>query len=173
MSVKRQRWPWAVGGGVVLTTIAVGLVALDRFTREPPNYAEVETGLFVGGFVPRPPPRTAAVLNLCETEDAYAAAFHEWHPIRDAAPAPSLDWLRDRVAFVETHRNAGRVVYVHCRNGVSRSVMVVAAYLMKAHGLTAAHALAEVKAKRDLGRPNPAFHELLAEWERHLVVTGR
>lgn len=173
MSAKRRRWPWAVGGAGLLLAMAGGLVALDRATREPPNYAEVEPGLFVGGFVPEPPPRTAAVLNLCETEDAYAAEFHEWHPIRDAAPAPSLDWLRDRVAFIEAHRAAGRVVYVHCRNGVSRSVMVVAAHLMKAHGLTAAHALAAVKAKRDLGRPNPAFRELLAEWERHLVVTAR
>ena len=95
--------------------------------------------------------------------------FREWHPIRDASPAPSLEWLREHVAFIRTHHTAGRVVYVHCRNGVSRSVMVVAAYLMREHGLTADRALAAVKAKRDLGRPNPAFRDLLREWETELV----
>ena len=169
MSVKRRRWPWPVGGVLTLAALAVALVALDRFTREPPNYAEVEPGLFVGGDVADPPPGASAVLNLCESEDRYRAAFHEWHPIRDAAPAPSLDWLRERVAFIDTHRTAGRVVYVHCRNGVSRSVMVVTAYLMKARGLSATHALAEVKATRELARPNPAFRDLLLAWEGELV----
>lgn len=170
MSVKRRRWPWLVGGVLTLAALAVALVALDRFTREPPNYAEVEPGLFVGGDVADPPPGASAVLNLCESEDRYRAAFHEWHPIRDASPAPSLEWLRDRVAFVETHRAAGRVVYVHCRNGVSRSVTVVTAYLMKSRGLSFPNALAEVKAKRDLARPNPAFRELLVAWETPLAA---
>ena len=116
-----------------------------------------------------PPPGTSAVLNLCETEDRYRADFHEWHPIRDAAPAPSLEWLRERIAFTETHRATGRVVYVHCRNGVSRSVMVVTAFLMKSRSLSFPNAFAEVKAKRDLARPKPVFRELLLAWEGELV----
>lgn len=171
MSAKRRRWPWIVAGGVLLGAMTASLIAVEWYTTEPPNYAEVEPGLFVGGLVPAPPRGTAAVMNLCESEDPYRAEFHEWHPIRDASPAPSLKWLRERVAFIRTHRTAGRVVYVHCRNGVSRSVMVVAAYLMREHGITVAHALAVVKAKRDLGRPNPAFRDLLRMWEAELVQT--
>jgi protein-tyrosine phosphatase len=34
------------------------------------------------------------------------------------------------VAAVDANRRAGRTTFVHCRNGVSRSGMVVTAYLM-------------------------------------------
>ena len=36
---------------------------------------------------------------------------------RDAEPAPTLDWLRVQVEFIDAERAAGRTVYVHCRNG--------------------------------------------------------
>ena len=77
-------------------------------------------------------------------------------------------WLAERVAFVEEHRSDNETVYVHCQNGVSRSVMVVTAYLMKAHGWSRDEALAFVRQRRPLARPNPAFMELLAEWEKRL-----
>ena len=44
-----------------------------------------------------------------------------WESIRDAAPAPDLDWLRKQVKFVDTQRRAGLTVYVHCRAGISRN----------------------------------------------------
>ena len=169
MSAKHRRRLWLVGGVVSIAALAGGLIAVELATRVPPNYAEVEPGLFVGGLVPDPPQGTAAVLNLCESDDPYRADCHEWHPIHDASPAPSLEWLRDRVEFIHAHLAAGHVVYVHCRNGVSRSVMVVTAYLMKANRSTASDALAAVKAKRDLARPNPAFRDLLREWEVELA----
>jgi len=37
---------------------------------------------------------------------------------------------------------------------------------------TAAYALAAAKAKRDLGRPNPAFRAPRWEWEAELVRTA-
>jgi protein-tyrosine phosphatase len=143
-------------------------LSVRLFTREPANYAEVEPGLFVGGRVDSPPWWTHATLNLCESEDTFRSPAHEWHPIRDAAPAPSLDWLAERVAFVEEHHLHDRVVYVHCLNGVSRSVMVVTAYLMKKHGWSRDEALAVVRRHRPQARPNPAFMELLGEWEKQL-----
>jgi protein-tyrosine phosphatase len=121
--------------------------------------------LYVGGLVPAPPPGTRAVLNLCETEDPYRAEVHKWEPIRDAEPAPTTDWLREQVAFVTAQREAGRPVYVHCRNGASRSIMVVTAYLMARDGVSRDEALARVRGKRPEARPNPGFLRLLKEWE--------
>src|SRR4051812_35888053 len=121
----RRFWLVVVLGIAGAVVLAVHLAA-EWASREPPNYAKVEDGLYVGGFVPQPPPGTRAVLNLCETEDPYRAEVHKWEPIRDAEPAPTTDWLREQVTFVAAQREAGRPVYVHCRNGVSRSVMVVA-----------------------------------------------
>src|SRR5262249_30595723 len=93
--------------------------------------------------------------------------LHE--PIADSAPTPDLAWLRRVVAFIDENRREGRTVYVHCRNGASRSVMVVVAHLMARHGWGVGEALAFVRSRRPQARPNPAFLELLAEWEKVTV----
>lgn len=129
------------------------------------NYTLIEDGLYLGGILSGPPPGTDAVLNVCETRDPYRADHHKWSPIPDAAPAPSLDWLREQVAFVAEQRQEGRTVFVHCRAGVSRSATVTAAYLMARDGLSRDDALARLRAKRSRIGPNPAFLRLLAEWE--------
>lgn len=161
----RRGWPVVAVGVAALAVGAVHLAA-DRLTREPPNYSRVEDGLWVGGYVPEPPAGVGAVLNLCEAEDPYRAAVHRWEPIADAEPAPDLDWLRRQVAFIAEQRAAGHGVYIHCRNGASRSGLVAAAYLMRRDGLTRDRALEVLRARRPAVRPNPAFLQLLADWER-------
>jgi hypothetical protein len=161
-------WPVAVLG-VAALSVAVFLVVADRLGREPPNYDRVEDGLWLGGSVPEPPPGVTAVLNLCEAEDPYRAEVHRWAPIRDAEPAPSLAWLREQVEFIEQQRAARRGVYVHCRNGVSRSGMVVLAYLMARERWPLDRALEVVRARRPELRPHPAFVRLLREWEQAVV----
>jgi hypothetical protein len=160
-----RAWPVLVVVSAALAVLAVHLT-VAWLTQEPPNYAKIEDGLYLGGFVREPPPDTSAVLNLCETEDPYRVAVHRWEPIPDAEPAPTLDWLRQQVGFIAEQRGAGRTVFVHCRNGVSRSGMVVVAYLMARHGWPLDEALTFVRSKRDIVRPNPAFMRLLEEWEQ-------
>src|SRR6202011_4872495 len=113
-----------------------------------------------------PPPGTMAVLNLCEAADPYQAEAHKWEAIRDAEPAPNIDWLRQMVEFVDTKRQAGLTVFVHCRAGVSRSGMVVTAYEMSKNHWTRDQALAFVRTRRPITRPNPAFMQRLLEWEQ-------
>ena len=143
------------------------LLWLERSYREVP-YSLIEEGLYVGRYVPEPPPGTEAVINLCESEDSYQVGVCLWEPIRDAPPAPSIEWLRRVVGFITTQRQAGLTVYVHCHNGVSRSGMVATAYLMHEHDWTRDEALAFVRSKRPSVRPNPAFMPLLTEWEHAL-----
>jgi hypothetical protein len=133
-----------------------------------PNYSLIEDGLYMGGRVREPPPGTEAVLNLCRLPDRYRTEVHLEKGIRDAAPAPDLDWLREAVAWVDAQRRAGRTTFVHCRAGVSRSGMVVVAYLMFKYRWGREQALAFVRQRRDVVRPNLAFLELLDEWERTL-----
>src|SRR5262249_31704433 len=105
-----------------------------RKETEANAYSLIEEGLYQGRLVQEPPPGTGAVLNLCESKDSCDCEVMRWRPIADAPPAPSLDWLREQVGFVEEQRAAGRTVYVHCAAGVSRSGMVVVAYEMKKNG---------------------------------------
>ena len=142
------------------------LSRLESSYRAP--YALVEDSLYIGGSVSDPPPGTTAVLNLCGREDPYRVEAHRWEPILDAGKAPGVDWLRRMVEFVDARRRAGATTYVHCAAGVSRSGLVVTAYLMHEHGWTRDEALAFVRRKRPHVRPNPAFMQLLAEWEQVL-----
>ena len=149
----------------------VGLVYLgvDWWLREEPNYSEIEPGLYQGGLVDEAPRKVSAVLNLCEVEDSYHADVHLWLPIRDNHPAPSLEWLQKRVEFVEAQRKEGRGVFVHCAAGVSRSGMVTTAYLMKKYRWSRDQTLVFIRERRPQTRPNPAFMELLEEWEKKLL----
>ena len=163
----RRSWPYPAF--VLTLLLVVGFrLGVDRYTREPPNFTQIEEGLWLGGYVHEPPPGTQTVLNLCETEDTCHAESHKWAAIPDAAPAPSLDWLREQVGFIETERAAGRVVYVHCHAGVSRSALVTAAFLMRRERWSRDRALEFLRSRRPIVRPNPAFMALLLEWERTL-----
>ncbi len=128
------------------------------------NFTEIEAGLFVGGMVPVPPEGTGAVLCLSKHKDVYTAEVYQWSPIMDVRPVPSLEWLREQVMFVDGQRRAGRVVYVHCDAGVSRSGMVIVAYFMWRDGMSVEEALAFVRSKREKVNPNPYFMTLLREW---------
>lgn len=166
--MKWRRWWLAVPLVLSVLVAAAVHVIVERSTQEPPNYSQIEDGLWLGGYVAEPPPGTQAVLDLCEAEDSYHAAAHRWEPIRDAEPAPSLDWLGKQVDFIASERAAGRTVFVHCINGASRSAMVLAAYLMQREGWSRDRAVEYLRSRRPEVRPNPAFMELLLKWEERL-----
>ena len=151
------------GLGAVLAVLGAGWALEDSS-----DYDRIEDGLYMGGAAGSPPWRTRAVLNLCERPDGYSCDVHAHHPISDAAPAPSLDWLREQVEWIAEQRRTGRRVYVHCQQGVSRSGLVVTAFLMAEHGWTVEEALAFARSKRPGVRPNPVFMPLLLEWEAAL-----
>jgi len=132
------------------------------------DYAPIVDGLYMGGRVKAPPPLTTAVLNLTFLPDPYRCEVHAWMPILDSAPAPGLAWLRKAVDWIEEQRQCGRTTYVHCRRGVSRSSLVVTAYLMRKYDLPLDQALALVRRQRPAANPNRAFMALLRRWEREL-----
>lgn len=136
-------------------------------SQQDANYSLIETGLYMGGSVAEPPPGTRAVINLCEKMDSYRrnVRSYMWVPIADGEPAPRLDWLREMVRIVHARRRGGNTVFVHCRAGVSRSGLVVTAYCMFENQWTRDQALAFVRSKRPVTRPNPAFMKLLGDWE--------
>src|SRR5436309_38490 len=139
--------------GVLLICCIAGwlyLIWLEHDYNGPAkNYTQIEDGLWMGGFVDAPPSGTRAVLNLCEIEDPYQCDVHQWEAIKDAE-APGIDWLRKQVNWVGEQRKAGLTVYVHCRNGVSRSGLVVIAYLMFKHNWTRDQAMEYVRSKRNV-----------------------
>jgi hypothetical protein len=133
---------------------------------EQDNYSLIEDGLYMGGDVKRPPPGTRAVLNLIRKEDGYSTEFSLHEPLADTSPGPDMDMLEKMVDFVDARMREGDTVFVHCRNGVSRSGLVVTAYLMRKHSWPRDQALAFLRTRRPEARPHPAFMQRLLEWER-------
>jgi hypothetical protein len=164
----RPRWLWYVvplvlGGGVWLALLYVADLL------QPRNYSEIESGLWMGGDEDRPPRGTEAVINLNEDKDLYTCRYYDWEPIKDAeSPEVNVAWLRRMVLLLDSRRRAGLKTYVHCRDGVSRSGLLVVAYEMYKNGWTRDEALAFVRGKRNIVRPNAAFMKLLLEWEDEL-----
>jgi len=167
----RRYWPVVAVTIPVLAVVAVH-IAVVRPTQEPPNYSRIEDGFYMGGRVVKLPSGTRAVLNLCEMEDPYQVEVHRWQPIPDAAPAPSITWLRQQVEFLDQQRRAGLPVFVHCHAGVSRAGLVTVAYLMWRNGWSCEDSLQFVRSRRPVVRPNAAFMDLLREWEQSLHQQG-
>jgi protein-tyrosine phosphatase len=88
-----------------------------------------------------------------------------WLPIRDAAPAPDLEWMEtaSRVASILYHRK--RRILTHCMMGVSRSTFFNALLLMRCYGLTRDAALRIIKERRPCADPIPAFVDALGVFE--------
>ena len=85
----------------------------------------------------------------------------------DALSLPLLDGpgndprdIEDALDFIHEVVTSGQRILVHCHAGRSRSVVVVARYLMQSKGLTAQAALDLIASRRDIYL-SPGIDELL------------
>lgn len=76
----------------------------------------------------------------------------------------------DRVAdLIHEDVRREKSVIVHCRVGISRSVTLVAAYLIKYHGMSSARAIQTIQESRPCANPIPAFRRQLYAYERNIL----
>ena len=69
--------------------------------------------------------------------------------------------------FIESailENDSGRCL-IHCYQGISRSVTIVCAYLMRYHGMSAESSLALVRETRPCANPNSGFYKALWRFE--------
>lgn len=107
---------------------------------------------------------TAVVNMRVEFDDARAGIAPPRYlhlPTQDDEP-PTLEQLREGVAFIAEEIARGGAVYVHCGAGVGRAATMAAAYLIST-GLTPDEAWARICAVRPFIRPKP---EQVAQVER-------
>ncbi|XP_063999039.1 dual specificity protein phosphatase 12 isoform X4 [Pogoniulus pusillus] len=134
--------------------------------------AAVLPGLYVGGAESCSSPESLAAAGVVavltvDAEEAPAVPGVRAMHVRalDEPGADLLSHLDDCAAFIGAARAGGGAALVRCHAGVSRSVAVVAAYLMKTEGLGWEQACAAVRAARPEAEVNLGFQEQLKLYE--------
>lgn len=88
--------------------------------------------------------------------------------INDSVSENLLNHLFGALCFIDSARQNGGKVLVHCFAGISRSVSVCVAYIMWAHGMSVGNAIDFVKSHRSCASPNLGFIGQLIIFERTL-----
>ncbi|EPX72314.1 phosphoprotein phosphatase [Schizosaccharomyces octosporus yFS286] len=82
---------------------------------------------------------------------------HIWIPIEDGSSQNILQHISKTIKFIDEAVASNSRVLVHCFAGVSRSVTLVSAYLMKKNDWDPEKALNYISTKRSNISPNPSF----------------
>jgi len=163
----------------------VWLWLYEKFARIRDGFSPAETSrvtehLFVGGQHYRRGLEAmrslgiGATLSLREESDdarsGVAMPRHLWLPTPDDG-APTVEQLREGVAFIREAGAAGAAVYIHCAQGVGRAPTMAAAFLI-AEGHSARAAMDSIRKVRPFITPTPIQLRRLREWADAVARVG-
>ena len=94
---------------------------------------------------------------------------YTWLPVVDGY-APTQEQLAMGTCLIDTVINAGKKVFIHCRNGHARSPSLVAAYLAKYKGHKVTEAIEVIKQKRPEIHIEEAQIKALEEFVKSQVI---
>ena len=113
-----------------------------------------------------------AVLNVDYTNARYTTEGLKGYthmPILDG-PNPGREWLINALTVLGQYRASQWNTYVHCQAGISRSVFVTAALLVREQGVTPKEAVKMINAKSGFADPAPAFLLALEDFYKEEMI---
>lgn len=147
---------------------------------DAPTHSEIEENLFVGSFdaviTSSVIQSMDAVVSLVTGRNVPESFFkgilradtqHMYIDIRDKSNQDISQHFEATCAFIQQHLREGKRVMVHCMAGRSRSVTIVAFYLMQTYDWDAYRSLKMIKSKRSVIRPNKGFIQQLVEFGKN------
>ncbi|KAF5223945.1 putative phopshatase [Trypanosoma cruzi] len=89
-------------------------------------------------------------------------------PVEDIPGENILLLFEKAFVFIDKARKENKGILLHCFAGLSRSVTVAAAYIMRRYNVTRDEALDIIREARPAAQPNPGFMNMLLEYEKSL-----
>ncbi|OWM74209.1 dual specificity protein phosphatase 1B-like isoform X2 [Punica granatum] len=139
------------------------------------NMCEIEKGLFLGAYCHTcdreklKSSNITHVLSVANLRPTYPDEFiYKVIDVLDMPDASIKNHFDECFEFIDEAKRRGGSVLVHCFMGVSRSVTVVVAYLMKKRGMSLSQALEHVKQRRPQASPNIGFIQQLQDFQNSL-----
>lgn len=154
---------------------AIIAVVILKFKDEQKKISKIQPGLYVSDWwsatnealLRRQKISVVICLNenrkTREDEDAYQrlGIRHYHFTIPDHPRAPISLLFAKTFRIIDDELSQGGRVLVHCQAGVSRSVTIAAAYLVKKNNIAAAQAIDEIRQVRPIAWPNHGFRAAL------------
>lgn len=113
------------------------------------------------------------ILNVTREIDNFFPASFTYMNIRvyDVEATDLLSHWAGTYNFINNARKSGQAVLVHCKMGISRSASTVIAYAMKQQRWPLDVALAYVKDRRSIVKPNEGFMKQLQTYDGILIAS--
>ncbi|KAM9309795.1 dual specificity protein phosphatase 1 [Pholidichthys leucotaenia] len=92
-------------------------------------------------------------------------------PVEDNHKADISSWFNEAIEFIDSVRNKGGRVFVHCQAGISRSATICLAYLMRTNRVKLDEAFEFVKQRRSIISPNFSFMGQLLQFESQVLAS--
>lgn len=93
-------------------------------------------------------------------------------PVEDNHKANISSWFNEAIEFIDSIRNNGGRVFVHCQAGISRSATICLAYLMRTNRVKLEEAFEFVKQRRSIISPNFSFMGQLLQFESQVLASS-
>ncbi|XP_037536218.1 dual specificity protein phosphatase 2 [Nematolebias whitei] len=152
----------------------------DRRTYDQDGPVELLPFLFLGSAVHSSCRETLAaagitsVLNVSSTcPNFYEGEFEYLRlTVEDTLVADIRACFHTAIAFIDSVKQSGGRVLVHCQAGISRSATICLAYLMHTQRVRLDEAFDFVKQRRHIISPNLAFMGQLLQFETDILCQG-
>ncbi|XP_007957622.1 dual specificity protein phosphatase 2 [Orycteropus afer afer] len=112
-----------------------------------------------------------AVLNVSAScPNHFEGLFHyKSIPVEDNQMVEISAWFQEAIGFIDSVKNSGGRVLVHCQAGISRSATICLAYLIQSHRVRLDEAFDFVKQRRGVISPNFSFMGQLLQFETQVL----